>query len=228
VSVFRIAAKRHLIADDLLIELGGVCAISLLLICWCAGQSHTIAACACPVLLFLLGWSVPGLRGRLHDYGLLPVEEWKGVTKLSGAALVLALLLLAAALTVAKLWQLNVPLISPSADTQWGMWVLFQFTHIALPEEVFFRGYLLSGLLQWGKPKFSATASFNARFAIIVSSAVFAVFHMLVQQSVFGLLTFFPGLLLGVLFVKTRSLLIPVVFHAVANIAYALGVSVLY
>ena len=58
--------------------------------------------------------------------------------------------------------------------------------------------------------------------AIVVSATCFALAHVIVQGRMVCLLTFFPGLLLAWLFVRTRTLLAPILFHGLANIAYGL------
>ena len=223
----RVTDKQYCFADNLLAEMVVVCTLGLFLVFWCTAQAHFASLSAIPVLLFALGWCVPIVRGRSRTYTFLPGEKCKNGILLGGAVL-LALLLLAAALKAVRFWQLSVPLIVPPASTQWGQWVAYQFTHVALPEEVFFRGYVLTGLAQWGRQSLCLTGSASQYGAIIISSVIFALFHMVVQQSGFGLLTFFPGLILGVLFVKTHSLVIPVMFHAMANVGYALIVSVMF
>ena len=45
---------------------------------------------------------------------------------------------------------------------------------------------------------------------------------MIITGSGGAIATFFPGLLLGWMYLRTRSLLAPIIFHALANTAYAL------
>lgn len=80
-----------------------------------------------------------------------------------------------------------------------------------LAEEVFFRGFLLTGL----SPRFTRPG------ALVLSSALFAVLHGAV-----GLMVpvFFAGLILGVLFLRSGSLAVPFTAHALQNaLAYAFG-----
>lgn len=226
--MLRITAKRYCLTDNLLIEIGMVCTLGLFLVYWCVTQARFVSLIAIPVGLFALGWCVPIVRGRSHGYSFLPVGQFGPGVKLLGGAAFLASVLLVLALNAVRFWQLNVPLMVPPASTQWGQWMVFQFTHVALPEEVFFRGYVLTGLVQWNRQSLRSTGSWNVSISVVLSSAVFALFHVIVQQSGFGLLTFFPGLILGVLFVKTQSLVIPVMFHVLANVGYALVVSVMF
>ena len=54
------------------------------------------------------------------------------------------------------------------------------------------------------------------------SHSLFALAHLIILYDLSSLATFFPGLILAWLFIKTRSLLAPILFHAFANIFYAL------
>jgi membrane protease YdiL (CAAX protease family) len=79
-------------------------------------------------------------------------------------------------------------------------------------EEVFFRGFLLAGLV----PAFGLT------WAAIISSTIFAAAHM----SLGSLIPIFvTGLLLAWLYIKTRSLWPPITAHAIQNLI-ALSVTV--
>ena len=94
---------------------------------------------------------------------------------------------------------------------------LFVLTHlvvIAFPEEFFFRGYLQRTLGGgWG--------------AIIAASVLFALAHILVICVFSGgsycaqnVLTFFPSLVMGYLYMRTGNIWSSVFFHFAANIVY--------
>jgi membrane protease YdiL (CAAX protease family) len=65
-------------------------------------------------------------------------------------------------------------------------------------------------------------ASVAERAAILLSAGVFALSHMLILGNAASLLTFFPGLIFGWLFVKIGSLVPAILMHGVANIGYAM------
>lgn len=75
----------------------------------------------------------------------------------------------------------------------------------ALQEELIFRGFLINSL----ELRFSATSS------IVLSSIIFALLHIL--NANFSMLaalnTFLAGLLLGLLYVQSRSIWLPVLYH---------------
>jgi len=99
-------------------------------------------------------------------------------------------------------------------------WLLYQFLYVAVAEEVFFRGYVQSNVMQLLVRRNWKSAITPRWIGIVISASCFAVAHVIVQGQVASLLTFFPGLLMAWLFVRTRSLLAPILFHGLANVAY--------
>jgi membrane protease YdiL (CAAX protease family) len=92
-----------------------------------------------------------------------------------------------------------------------------QLVVVALPEELFFRGYVQGRLEDAWPPKWNL---FGARVggAWIVSSALFALGHYLVTFEPQMLTRFFPGLVFGWMFARTRSILAGTIFHATCNL----------
>ena len=94
---------------------------------------------------------------------------------------------------------------------------IVQFLLVALPEEVFFRAYLQK---EFG----------NGYKAIIVVSLLFAIAHLLIVCIADGgistctqnALTFFPSLVMGYLFMKTKTVWSSILFHYLANICHIL------
>jgi len=120
------------------------------------------------------------------------------------------------------------PLAVTLPQEQWFSWVLFQFVYVALPEELFFRGYFLSRsirVLRMSPKSDARTAQF---IGAISSAAFFAISHMLLWGNMAGLLTFIPGLLFAWLFVRMRSLFPPALMHGAANVAYALSIQAVF
>jgi len=95
--------------------------------------------------------------------------------------------------------------------------VLFVITHlvtIAFPEEFFFRGYL--------QRKFGGRLK-----AVVATSVLFALAHFLAICVFSGggacthnILTFFPSLVMGYLYMRTGTIWSSVFFHFAANIVY--------
>ena len=72
-------------------------------------------------------------------------------------------------------------------------------------EEIFMRGIILAGLLKKYSPK----------KAIIISAIIFGVWHFNIHQSVNATLI---GLVLGIIYYKTNSLILCIVLHMTNNI----------
>jgi len=99
----------------------------------------------------------------------------------------------------------------------WLFWLLLtQLVVVGLPEEAFFRGYVLGRLL----------AAFPARrmvlgapfgLAHVLSAVLFAAIHLVATPSAHRLLVFFPGLLFAWLASRARTTIAPTVHHALAN-----------
>ena len=94
--------------------------------------------------------------------------------------------------------------------------ILTQLLLVALPEEVFFRGYLQTKLG-------------NNIKGIIIVSLLFAVGHFItlclggghsISICAQSILTFFPSLVMGYLYFATKSLWASIIFHFFANIVH--------
>lgn len=77
---------------------------------------------------------------------------------------------------------------------------------VALPEEVFFRGYLYDAFEEKGWEP------------ILPSSVLFAACHLLIHASWYRALTFFPALLLGWGRKATGNVYVPVLLHLLFNL----------
>jgi membrane protease YdiL (CAAX protease family) len=94
---------------------------------------------------------------------------------------------------------------------------LGQILVIALPEEAFYRGYLMTALDDaWGTPWKVAGAKLG--FGLVVSSALFAVGHLLTEPNAQRLAVFFPALLFGWLRARTGGIGAALLFHALCNL----------
>lgn len=97
------------------------------------------------------------------------------------------------------------------------MLALTQVLVVALPEEIFFRGYLMSRLEErwpsrrrlWGAP---------VGWSLLVSSALFGLGHFLVDFQPGRMAVFFPALVFGWMRQRTGSLAPATLFHALCNL----------
>ncbi len=125
------------------------------------------------------------------------------------------------ALWVLKSYELKPPLPPVLSQGQdWVYWLFYQFMYVALSEEVFFRGYVQSNILRLTTPVMGKLPRLQQWTSIIISAACFTVAHIIVQGQIISVLLFLPGLVLGWLFIRTRSLLAPILFHGLANACY--------
>jgi len=94
--------------------------------------------------------------------------------------------------------------------------ILMQLFLVAIPEEVFFRGYLQRTFGQGIK-------------SIIVVSILFAIGHFItlcllgthnIAVCAQSILTFFPSLVMGYLYLRTANIWASVIFHFLANIVH--------
>lgn len=103
---------------------------------------------------------------------------------------------------------------------------LFEFTIVqllvvALPEELYFRGFLQARFATWfaGRGADEAAPSDGVPVrAIVAASAVFALAHFVGEYNPARLGPFFPGLVFGWLRARTGALVAPVVYHAGCNV----------
>ena len=88
-------------------------------------------------------------------------------------------------------------------DTLW----LLSMTLSAFAEELFFRAYLMK------------------RFSNLGVSLMFVIPHFILYPGILSLLTFFPSLLFGFAYQKTKSLAFVSLLHLVSNLVYFESVS---
>jgi len=126
-----------------------------------------------------------------------------------------------AGLWLLKSIGLGLPLQALQPKEQgWVSWLFYQFMYVAVAEEVFFRGYVQNNILKLTNPGKGSQCRLWKWLSIVLSAACFAAAHIIVQGRVILVLTFLPGLVLGWLFIRTRSLLAPILFHGLANTCY--------
>ena len=97
--------------------------------------------------------------------------------------------------------------------------VLYQVLAVALPEEVFFRGWL-QGRLDQLLPARLEFAGAGITPGLFIAAVLFALAHYLVHPRPVQLLVFFPGLLFGYLRARSGSVLVPILAHALSNIFF--------
>jgi membrane protease YdiL (CAAX protease family) len=94
--------------------------------------------------------------------------------------------------------------------TSTAYYIIFQLLSVSLPEEFFFRGFLQDSI---GR---------NFR-AVLLVSLLFSIAHL--PRAIFfnewiSLLSFFPSIVMGWLYMKTNNILPGTIFHLLANLVY--------
>jgi membrane protease YdiL (CAAX protease family) len=94
---------------------------------------------------------------------------------------------------------------------------LNQLIVVAIPEELFFRGYLMQRLDQrWPPARRLLGAAIGP--ALLVSSVLFAIGHVLVVPNPQRLAVVFPALVFGWMRARTGSIIPGALFHALCNL----------
>ena len=88
---------------------------------------------------------------------------------------------------------------------------------VALPEEIFHRGYLMTVFERRWKPRYTLLGV-PFGWAAVLSSALFALGHLVGMAETARLGTFFPALLFAWLWRRSGSLWAPTLFHLASNL----------
>jgi len=149
-------------------------------------------------------------------------EQWgitlKGFFPSVLTALVLSLICLPAFLLLYHYYQLHWLHISGRIvfPPNWILLFLYHLICVALPEEVFYRGYMQSRLNEVFPKGFNI---FSARLGAgwFYTAVLFAIGHYLIDFRINTLATFFPGLVFGWLRERTGNVTASTLFHALCN-----------
>ena len=116
-------------------------------------------------------------------------------------------------------WGAALPLCPRPPRGEWGLWLVYQFGYVALSEETFFRGYVQSAVTRRASRRFGRSATW---IGILSGAALFAVAHVAVLGRLTGLSVFPAGIIFGWLRARSGTLLAPILFHGLSNVAYIL------
>jgi hypothetical protein len=114
----------------------------------------------------------------------------------------------------------SAPRLALRLPDRFPLLVLLQLAVVALPEELFYRGWMQTA---WARARPERGTTFlGARLGagFVQTQLLFALGHLVVWQP-WRLATFFPGLLFGWLRARTGDLVAPVVVHALSNLFIA-------
>jgi CAAX protease family protein len=170
-------------------------------------------------------------RGNIERYGFTTQPLGLGLT-IAAVAIAVVLPLFAGGFLVAvRIACAHAPLLVPGSCARalhpaWHLPPNFvmdaaaQLVVIALPEELFFRGYV-QGRLEDALPPTRKLFGAPVGAAWLIGAALFGLGHYLVTFEPQMLTRFFPGLVFGWMFARTRSILPGTIFHAACNLIMA-------
>jgi membrane protease YdiL (CAAX protease family) len=151
-----------------------------------------------------------------QEYGL--PWTWRAWGRGAAAGLAVSLLVLplfaAALLGGARLAGIHVQ-FQPRLPPGLAVAAAVQLLAVALPEELFYRGWMQTSWGRRGPSRRILRAEIGPGF--LATQALFAAGHLVTFQPL-RLLTFFPGLLFGWLRARTGNVVAPAVVHALSNL----------
>ncbi len=86
----------------------------------------------------------------------------------------------------------------------------FQLLVVSIPEEIFFRGFVQESIG-------------NDIKGILITSLMFSLAHLpvfLFDNNIYALLTFFPSIIMGFIYLKTANTMPCIIFHFLSNIIW--------
>ena len=174
-----------------------------------AGLMTAVFLLYVPILIYLKKGEKVGYFDR----------EFSDLSRSLTVCLVFSLIIFSSALLVNHLFQTHINHFSYQPGIFLKPYGTFfsQLVMIALPEEFFFRGYLLGRFDEvFGKTRRLLGVAVGP--GLLLVSLIFAVSHSLISFAPWHILIFFPALAFGWLREKTGTLTAPILFHTFCNI----------
>jgi membrane protease YdiL (CAAX protease family) len=112
------------------------------------------------------------------------------------------------------------PRFAPRLPRELPVLVLVQLLVVALPEEMFYRGFMQTAWARHAPARGVRVLGARLGHGFLATQALFALGHLVVLQP-WRLATFFPGLLFGWLRARTDDVAAAVVLHALSNLFIA-------
>ena len=160
------------------------------------------------------GWQEYGLPW----WGVRDPRTWRAWGRAAAAGLAVSLLVLPlfAVLLVVGARLAGIPAtFEPRLPPGFALAAAVQFLVVALPEELFYRGFMQTSWGRKGPSRLVLGAAIGPGF--LATQALFAAGHLVTLQP-WRLATFFPGLLFGWLRARTGGVVAPAVAHALSNL----------
>lgn len=182
---------------------------------------------ALPFLLLSVAIAPTLLRRKSVSELGLHFEGFGMSLRVLGKTCIVMLPILICSILLLNHYEIALPLCPVIAERNLVSWSIYQFLCVAFAEEVFFRGYLQSSMGYYLSSTLRKNPAISAQISVVISAAIFSLFHGLTSGNAVSLFTFFPGMIFGWLFIRTKSLVAPILFHGLSNISYGLLVLLL-
>lgn len=168
------------------------------------------------ILLVYVALIHANVRGESVDYFDRSLASWKGSFQWFCLSLVIVIPPFLIANHFWQDWVFHRALI-PRMLPDGGSLLIYQLFLVAIPEEIFFRGWLQNRL---GKafPRPWRILGVSVGWAWLITAVLFAVAHSIIFYQWWHFAIFFPALLFGWLREKTGSITAPALFHCVSNL----------
>jgi membrane protease YdiL (CAAX protease family) len=169
-----------------------------------------------PLTFFLIPYFILRVRGESFASLGIHLRGLKNAIRLVGTV---SLVTFPPFVFLFWIWTQMVPrgAVLTMPPLAWVSFVVFQFFYVAIPEELFYRGYVL-GKLDHLYPRILSVFRVKVGFGLPLSALLFALGHFLINFSLQRLGVFFPGLIFAWMKEKTGGILAPAIYHALCNI----------
>ena len=168
------------------------------------------------VLIYLpVGW-LWWTRRDFARYGLA-VPDWRRSVAVFAAVSLVTLIPFWTANHFFELHVLHHRFRGLNAPPALATLIVGELLAVALPEEVFYRGYLQTRLTEV-MPDRARFLGAPIGWALPISSAIFVAGHLAVRPALWQLSIFFPSLVFGWMRSRSDSLLPGVLYHALCNV----------
>jgi len=176
--------------------------------------SETLPVWAAVLFLYVPLFLLSRTRTRPEEWGI----TLRGFLASMNLFLIVSLLSLPAyalAYWLYRSWWFHLP-VQFGFPRDWVLLLLYHLLCVALPEEVFYRGYMqsrINGVL----PRTLNLLGAPVGFGWLYTAVLFALGHFVISLRPESLATFLPGLLFGWMRERTGSVAASTAFHALCN-----------
>ncbi|MHC4474216.1 MAG: CPBP family glutamic-type intramembrane protease [Planctomycetota bacterium] len=213
-----------LLAETILVPIAAICSVRILVSGYVGGAHWFVT----PAILISAALIPTVLRGNKFVHTGFGIEQIGATLSVVGRTCFLVFPAMLCGMWALKGCGFALPLRPAPQGRPVLAWLFYQFMYVAVAEEIFFRGYLQGNILKLTAAAVQERTESRAWVSIVLSAACFAAAHVLIQGQIVSMVTFLPGLIFGWLFVRTKSLLAPILFHGLANTVYFVAAAVLF